>query len=188
MRFKELETATYRGQQHSRGWNVEIDGIPRNIGDEPAQLQEATLKILHAINVRCTDDDIDTIHRLPSRNDDDDKITIVRFKSRKMVRLIHDNKKILKDINQLNIDIAGLLPTSKIYIRPSQCSYYKTLGFNCRQLRREGLIMDVRNSNDGRIVIKTLSNDFIKISHETELVDMFPLFPNFNFNTVAQNE
>ncbi len=188
MRFKELEKATYRGLQHGRGWNVEIDGIPRNVGDTPAQLQEATLKILNAINVRCTEDDIDTIHRLPARNVDDDKVTIVRFRTRKLVRSIHENKRILKDIDQLNIDIAGLTPTSKIYIRASQCPYYRTLGYNCRQLRRQGLITDVRTSNDGRITIKTVTDEFVKISHESELIDMFPMFQDFNFNNIGQDE
>ena len=188
MRLKELEKATFQGLQHGRGWNVEIDGIPRNVGDDPVHLQEATLKVLHAINVRCSEDDIESIHRLPSRNVDNDKVTIVRFRTRKVVRSIHEKKKVLKDLNQLNIDIPGLTPTSKIFIRANQCSYYKTLGYNCRQLKRKGLIADVRNSNDGRVSIKTLGGDFVKISHESELTDLFPLFEEFNFNNNGKFE
>ena len=188
MRLKELEKATYRGLQHGRGWNVEIDGVPRNVGDEPAQLQVAALKIFNAINVRCSEHDIDTIHRLPARNEDHEKTTIVRFKSRKMVRLIHENKKILKDIERLNIDIPGLTRESKIYIRASQCSYYKSLGYNCRQLKRSGLIADAITGKDGRVTVKTLGDDYVKISHESELMDMFPAFRDFNFNNIAQDE
>ena len=188
MRLKELEKATYRSQQHGRTWNLEIDGIPRNIGDEPAQLQEATLEILNAINVQCTADDIDTIHRLPSRKENAEKLTIVRFKTRKTVRSIHENKKKLKNIEQLNINVAGLTPQSKIYIRPNLCSYYSSLAYNCRQLKRSELIVAVRINDDGRVVIKTHGGDFVKISHESELVDMFPRFGEFNFNAIVQDE
>ena len=188
MRMKDLEKESYRSMQHARGWNVEIDGIPRNVGDDSTQLQDATLRILNAINVRCTEDDIDTVHRLPSRNIDDEKATIVRFKSRKTVRQIHNNKQILRDISQLNIDIPGLTNESRIYIRASQCAYYKTLAYNCRLLRRGDLINAVFNGRDGRVTIKTLADEYVKVSHESELVDMFPLFGQFNFNNIIQDE
>ncbi len=64
LRIKELETSVHRGLQHGRGWNLEIEGIPINVGDEPAQLQQAVIRILGAINVPVETYEIDTVHRL----------------------------------------------------------------------------------------------------------------------------
>ena len=66
------------------------------------------------------------------------------------------NQSKLKDIGSLNLDIVGLDMNSNIFIRPSLCPYYKTLQFNCRNLKRQGLIKFVRTDNDGYIKIKTL--------------------------------
>ena len=70
------------------------------------------------------------------------------------------NKSKLKDIGSLNLDIVGLDMNSKIFIRPSLCPYYKTLQFNCRNLKRHGPIKFVRTDNDGYIKIKTLKEEF----------------------------
>ncbi len=184
LRIKELEKSTHRGLQHGRGWNVEIEGIPINVGDEPVQLQAATIKILQSINVPCETYEIDTVHRLPSTRNDSPKAVIVRFCSRKTVRLVHENKHKLKDLALLEIDIPGLNNESRIYINASQCPYYKTLAYNCRLLKRKGLIAHHFISRDGRITIKTLSEDFIKVTHESDLVDNFPLFREFSFNRI----
>ena len=122
-----LEKSCHRGLQHGRGFNVEIDGLPVNIGDDPEQLEEAALKLFSAINVDIEDYEIDTIHRLNSKKTP--KPTIVRFVSRKTVRALHDNKSKLKYLADLNLDIAGLNDESRIFIRASQCPYYKNLSF-----------------------------------------------------------
>ncbi len=186
LRIKELETAVHKGLQHGRGWNVEIEGIPVNVGDEPAQLQAAAIKIFTAINVPVETYEIDTVHRLPSSRNVPSKPTIVRFCSRKTVRLIHENKHKLKDLGQLEIEIAGLGDNSRIFINASQCSYYKMLAFNCRLLKRKGLISGVFTSKDGRLSIKTHDEDFIKISHETDLTQSFPMFREFNFDGIVR--
>ena len=66
-KFIRLERSSEACQQHGRGWNVEIDGIPANVGDDPEQIQQAVLKLFEAINVDIEDYEIDTVHRLPSR-------------------------------------------------------------------------------------------------------------------------
>ena len=176
-----LEKDSYRGLQHGREWNVEIDGIPANIGDQPQQLQTAVVTLLTAINVPIDAADIDTVHRLPSKNEI--KPVIVRFHSRKWVRCIHENKNKLKDLADLNVEIAGLHPESRIYIRPSLCSYYKNLAYNCRLLKRGNFIENQKVSNDGKITIKTLDGSFVKIMHETDLKTRFTRFEKFDFNS-----
>ena len=66
VRMTELEKSLHHGLQHGRSWNVEIEGIPVNVGDEPGQLQDAVIRILEGINVHVEPCDIDTVHRLPS--------------------------------------------------------------------------------------------------------------------------
>ena len=178
-----LEKASYRGLQHGREWNVEIDGIPSNIGDDPRQLEDAVVTLLGAINVEADHNDIDKIHRLPSRNNDEPKPVIIRFHSRKLVQCIHENKRKLKDLGHLNVDIAGLRPDSRIYIRASLCSYYNNLAYNCRILKRAKLIESSKVSYDGKISIKTLDGSFVKIVHESDLLSRFPRFQRFNFNS-----
>ena len=151
-RIVSLEKSCHRGLQHGRSFDIEIDGIPVNIGDEPDQLEAAALKIFTAINVEVLEYDIDTIHRMKSRTTP--KPTIVRFVSRKVVRRIHENKHKLRNLAELDVNIAGLTEDSKIFIRASQCPYYKNLAYNCRLLKREGHISRVYTGKDGRISIK----------------------------------
>ena len=87
-----LEKDLYNGLQHNRKWNVEIDGIPTDVGDEEEKLEEAVIKISTAIGVRITRDAIEACHRLPTRRSGGPKPTIVRFASRKIVGNIMKNK------------------------------------------------------------------------------------------------
>ena len=176
-----LEKECHRGLQHGRGFNVEIDGIPKNIGDDPDQLEAAALKIFAAINVDVNDYDIDTIHRLPSKKEP--KTTIVRFVSRKTVRSIHLNKSKLKDLKDLDLDIAGITEESRVYIKASQCSYVKNLAFNCRKLKRAGLLSKIITGKDGRItIILNDGNSYVQVNHESVLKTHFPEFEGFDFN------
>ena len=175
-----LEKSTHNGLQHGRAWNIEIDGIPAAIGDHPDQLEEAALKIIRGINVDIEDYEIDTIHRLPSKQSP--KPTIIRFVSRKTSRAVHENKHKLRHLKDLDLDIAGLREDSKIFIRASQCPYYRTLGYNCRLLKRSNLISKIFTSKEGKLSIKTLDNTKVNISHATDLTGLFPDFPKFNFS------
>ncbi len=185
-KLSNLEKASFASQQHGRGWNVEIDGIPINIGDEPGQLQLAAIAIFDAINVNIAPSAIDTIHRLPSSRGDEPKPVIIRFRSRKDVRDIHENKSKLRNLSELNIQMAGLDGNSRIYIRPSLCSYYKNLSYNCRLLKRNGLIERVNTANDGKISIKTMDGSYLRITHESDLTTRFPRFQRFSFNADHQ--
>ena len=184
-RINNLERECFRGMQHSRGFNIEIDGIPAVIGDHPLDLEVAVLELLRSINVVIEDYDIDTVHRLPSKQTP--KTTIVRFISRKTVRLCHKNSHKLKDLADLDIKINGLGDDSQIFIRPSQCSYLKNLAFNCRVLKRSKLIAKVLTAKDGRLTIEQLDGSFLKISHMEDLTKNFPSFQKFNFDYVDRD-
>ena len=92
------------------------------------------------------------------------------------------NKGKLKEINELDLELPGLVPgTSKIYINPSFCPYFKNLAYNCRQLKNAKLISGVVYEDDGNLKIKSLNGNFVKIQHESDLTERFPTF-GFNFS------
>ena len=93
-----LEKSIYHNMQHGRLSNIEIDGNPTNIGDDRKQLEEAAIKILNAINVKCSPEDIEAIHRLPAKTGI--KPTIVKFLSRKTAENSLENKGKLKYLNK----------------------------------------------------------------------------------------
>ena len=178
-RIVSLERECFRGMQHSRGFNIEIDGIPTDVGDDPLDLENAVLELLRCIDVHIEDYEVDTVHRLPSKQVP--KATIVRFVTRKTVRACHRNSHKLKNLSDLNLDIDGLTEDSRIYIRPSQCSYIKNLAYNCRQLKRQKLIKKVNTAKDGRITIEKNDGSFLKVTHMEDLTKDFPNFTKFNF-------
>ena len=175
-----LERACHAGLQHNRGWNIEIDGIPSNVGEDPIQLERAVIHICNKINVMANEYDIDTAHRLPSEKSP--KTTIVRFATRKVVRDLHLNKSKLKNLDDLDLEIPGLNADSKIFIRANQSPYIKNLAFNCRRLKRSNQIAQVITGKDGRLTVKTLDGNYIKIGHEQDLRVNFPHYDNFSFN------
>ena len=111
-----LERATYNGLQHGRGWNVEVDGIPAEVGDDRRVLKKAVFDIVKGIGVEVQESDIEMVHRLPTRKDNV-KPTIVRFHGREVVHDIHDNKKKLKNLRDCGIVLEGLNNDSRIFIR-----------------------------------------------------------------------
>ena len=92
-----------------------------------------------------------------------------------------ENKTKLRKIGDLNIDVPGITDDSKNFLRPNLCPYYKKLAFNCRELKRRGLILKVITSDEGTLKIVDKMNKYIKISHELDLTQAFPNFAYFNF-------
>ena len=178
LRMVDLEKTVYRNLQHGREWNIEIDGIPAEVGDNPVNLQEAALKNFSAINVPVQEGHIDAIHRLNTSSEP--KPTIIRFHSRKIVKDIHENSKKLKNVRDLHLDIPGITNESKIFVRPSQCPYYRSLSYNCRVLRRKGRLEKYSTGKDGKISIK-IGQSWFKIQHENDLIRHFPNFEGFTF-------
>ena len=175
-----MEYACNRSQQNSRKFNVEFDGIPMEVGEEPEKLEEAVLKLLAKMEVPCEAKDIDAIHRLPSKTGK--KGTIVRLHRRKLRDDILKNKMKLKNLKDWGLDIDGLNDDSAIYVKANLCPYYKTLAFNCRLLKKHELISGTSVDDDGTVKIKTFDNYSEKILHENKLRRMFPQFRLFKFS------
>ena len=182
IRITELEKSLHRNLQHGRKCNVEINGIPSEVGDSPNALIDAVCKILRGIDILCSEADIEACHRLSSRNLQQPKATIVLFKSRKITEEIWEKRKKLKDVDRQRLEIAGLNIDSAIYINPSLTPYFKTLAFNARLLRKNKLIDNVMIGDDGIVKLKLLNGDIQKVLHKNDLTSRFKDFPHFKFN------
>ena len=181
-KVERLEKSVHHGQQHDRLWNLEIAGIPTHVGDEPEKLEEAALAIFGAIDVNCSPSNIEAIHRLKDKGNGRAPVTILCIDNRKIVREIHQNKRKLKHLKDLNIDIPGLNDQSKIFINPSLTPYTRSLAYNCRLLRDDGLIEKVRVDDDGSIKIKLVGREQLKrINVESDLTNMFGDYGKYTF-------
>ena len=176
-----LEKALHAGLQHNRKYNLEIDGIPLEVDDD--HLEAAAINIIKSIGVPYTSDDIEIIHRLPSKKPNQSKPTIIKFKNRKTVELALKNKSALKDLHSLGLKdfIPGINDDTRIFLRASLCPYYSNLAYNCRLLKKHNLIAKALTCDDGSVKIVTFQGNFIKIIHESDLTSKFQNF-DFSFN------
>ena len=94
-----MEKSVFHNLQHDHKWNVEIDRIPINFGDDMNQLEIAVVKLFNSINVECSSSDIGAIHRLLPKTEF--KPNIVLFENRKIRHAVLKNKSILKDLTSL---------------------------------------------------------------------------------------
>ena len=184
-KLSSVEFACHRSQQNSRKFNLELDGIPTEVGDEPADLEKTVIKLLEKMDVPCESKDIEAVHRLPSKTGVI-KGTIIRFHRRKMRDDVLKNKMKLKKLKDWQLDIPGLTDESAIYAKPNLCPYYKMLAFNCRVLKKSDMISGTSVDDDGIVKIKTHDNQTEKIQHETKLRRMFPQFRFFKFGNAQE--
>jgi hypothetical protein len=167
------ERRTNLMDQHSRKVNMEIDGIPDAV--EHTQLKSFAAKIFREAGVEeVTEDDIEVIHRLPSKQKP--KTTILKTK-RDVIEKIMVKKKEIRDVGHT---VMGLGENVKFYIKANLCPAFKSLAYNCRVLKKREMITDTW-SNDGVIKIKLANNDYKFITHEYDLVKLFPDFEHFSF-------
>ena len=68
------------------------------------------------------------------------------------------------------------------YVKNNLCPSFKDLAFNCRKLKKSGLISDTWCAN-GNIKIKFSDTNIETISHEYDLYEFFPDFQDFSFDT-----
>ena len=179
-RLRSLETSNIATEkrinmmeQHSRKVNLEIDGIPDAI--EQKDLKSYVVDILrHAEVDPVSTDDIEVVHRLNSKKTP--KTTIIRAK-RDFLEKVYAKKKIMRSVGKNKMNVA-----STFYVNESLSTSSKTLAFNCRKLKKAGLITDTWYSN-GKIKLKTLDNNIKVIYHEYDLFNLFSDFKEFSFNT-----
>ena len=174
-RFIENERSMYKMDQHSRKVNVEIEGIPQSI--EQAKLKETAVTIFKNAGVDPVSvQDIEVIHRLNTKKRP--QTTIMKAK-RDFLETVFAKRKSFKDVGKK----MGLGDGVEIYVNANLCPAYNRFAYNSRLLKKKQLIQDTWFSN-GSVKIKLIDGNVSVISHEADLVKLFPDFDGFSFNTL----
>ena len=171
-RLAKTEKRLNQIEQNHRKSNLEIDGIPADVSDE--HLKGAVVQIInHIVDEEVTVGDVEACHRLQSKTEP--KPTIVRMR-----RNIVDEAK-FKSKNLRDVDVAvNLPPGTQVYVKDNQSPSMRMLSYNARLLKTNKLIQDTWFSN---AFVRIKHNDkTYKISHEMDLVKLFPNFAGFNFD------
>ena len=169
------ERASNIAAQHSRKVNLEIDGIPDTVNQE--NLKKTVIGIFSLAGVdNQHENDIEVIHRLNAK-----KIPKpVIFKARRdfLDRVL----KMKKDIQKLNPEMTGFEPGTKFFINNNLCPAFSKIAFNCLKLKKSKEIADTWYNNTS-IKIKTNEGLVKEITHEVDLVNLFPEYEHFTFDT-----
>jgi predicted RNase H-like nuclease (RuvC/YqgF family) len=150
-KIETLETRLMDIEQYSRINNVEIIGI----GKQPNENLEGLFeKLCEKINVQqITAEDIDTIHRLPSKKGNEENI-IVKFKGRKT----RDRFLAQRKIRITNGDLLGNHDSRGIYIRENNSKEFRKMFWEIRETARARGYTYVW-SRDGKIYVKKTEGD-----------------------------
>ena len=172
-RLADVEKQVNQTEQNNRKNNIEIEGIPDNIRLDA--LPEVIVKIVNFLtDENISVSDVEDCHRLRSRIKP--KPTIVRMK-RNILMKVKKNAKNLK-----GIDTALDFPRgTQLFIRDNQSPNMKSLAYNARLLKQNGLIEDTWFWN-AAVHIKTADEQYHKITHETDLHRLFKDFKDFTFD------
>lgn len=178
-RVIKVEKQANETEQHNRKCNIEIAGIPAIFvqNRQEDKLKPIAAKILnHLADSDISENDLEAVHRIKSKTSPFP--TIVRMK-----RNLVDEVKTKENKKKLSTVAATLeLPEgTKIFINENLSRNMKSLSYNARLLKREGLIADTWFAN-AAVRIKKIDESVVKVSHEHELYEMFPDF-HFSFDT-----
>ena len=173
MRLADCEKQANEVEQNNRKNNVELDGIPANIVD----LKPTVAKIMnHLTETEINESEIEAVHRLHSKKDP--KPVILRMK-RNLLDEARKNRAKLKDIASA---VEEIPPGTKIYLNENLSPNMKSLAYNARLLKKDGVIADTWFAN-AAVRLKCLNGKYEKVTHEHDLCKLFPTFDKFTFDT-----
>lgn len=131
IKVRSLESSMDELEQYTRNKNVQIDGIPPK---QDENLRDMMMEIGRKIEVEIKSEDIDAIHRIPTRSSKAPEPIVVQFLTRQMrdsVVLKAKNKKVYtKDLN-----IAG--ESKPIYVNEHLTRKKKHILFEARRIKFE---------------------------------------------------
>lgn len=167
----EVETNAAKLDQYGRRNNLQIDGIPDDVGDDI--LEEKVCQILEEIQVPIKRHEIEACHRLPSkRGEKGPKKTVLRLVNRRKCEQAVRNAKKLNEK-----EIQQKLKVGRVFVSENLCPYYRKLAYMCRCLRRAGKIEHVSSANGSiRILIQPGDAKRVNIVHDSDLTRRFPDF------------
>ena len=171
-----LERNHWQNAQYQRRNNIEIVGIPSEVGD--SELENKVCDIFNSINVKVMPEEIEACHRLPYAKKEDrskPQRSIVKLMNRKKCESAMKNRKKLKDVDKSTLDFPS---ETKIFLNDNLCPYYRGIYGKCKSLHRNKKSFAFWSLN-GIVRIKIKENSEIKsITHD---FDLHKLFPNVKF-------
>ena len=175
-RVIQLEKQVNNVESNNRKSNIEVAGIPEKIADRELRRIVANL-FNHVADSEIRVEDIECAHRIFSKSSP--QPTIVRLKRNLIDDLkSKDSKKKLKDVAVK----MGWPKETKIYLNDNLSQTMKSVSYNARLLKNDGFISDTWFSN-AAVRIKCNENDkTIKVTHEKDLIDLFPNYTGFTFD------
>lgn len=130
IRVEELEISMDDLQQYTRNKNIQIDGIIK-VKDE--NLKDIVIAIGEKVNLTIQNNDIDAIHRVPTRSKINPEPIIVQFLSRQMKESIVQKVK-STTITTKDLNINGI--EKQIYVNDHLTTKKKELMYEARQLKK----------------------------------------------------
>ena len=177
-RISELESDLNKNNQYNRRNNIEIQGIPSEIGDD--SLEDNVIEMLAKVQIVATKSDIEDCHRLGKNGS-----TIVRFVNRKFCNdILEKTFDLHKNIDKSKLGFAN---DTKIYVSENLTSYNQRLAWKCRELKRAKKIPKVW-SMKGAIKIRRSPNErAYSINNGDDIRYFFPDFIFKESNTPKQS-
>lgn len=130
-RIKEMEQTDDDIQQYMRNKNIQIDGIPKV---ENENLEEIMKTIGNKLSINIKDEDIDAIHRLPTRSTKNPEPIVVQFLTRKMRDSIIMKGKMKENrINTKDLELKCI--EKPVYINEHLTQKRKEILFEARKLK-----------------------------------------------------
>ena len=114
-------------EQYGRRLNLEIAGIPFTEGENTNAI---VTEVAELLDVKITDKDISTSHRLRSRNDYRPPLIIARFISRDVRNELYSKRKLTQGIN---LDQLSVKRISELYINENLTPFRKRLFWKAKQ-------------------------------------------------------
>ena len=139
-------------------------------------LKTKVVELFNNMGVPCSTGDIEVIHRLGGKKVP--KPVILRARRDFLDEVLHKRKNLAK----MNFTVLGFPEGTKVYLNNNLSPQMRTLAYNCRNLKRDGLIDDTWVFNSA-LNILTHDNKTHTIYHEIELYRLFKEYSKFTFDT-----
>ena len=142
-----------------------------NVTDD--NLEDEVINILGKIDVKVRRRDIKACHRLPPTRKNPNKRVIIRFVNRKNTEKCLENKKKLENIEMSDLNYPN---ETRLFISENFNAHYRTIGWNCRRLKRAYLISKFKYQNEAFYIYPENSDIKCKILHYDDFLHYFPDF------------
>lgn len=157
LKIKHLENSIDDIEQYSRNKNIQVDGIPVQ---KDENLREMIQELSKKIDVNIKKEDIDAIHRVPTRSTKNPEPIIVQFLTRQMKEDIIAKSR----GSNLNTNDLGMNCSKTIYINDHLSKTKKQLMYEARQLKKSKEYKFIWSRNGKIFVRKTETSNIININ------------------------